>query len=30
MGGRGISNMLLLIGLAAMGGNTLGGYGADR
>ena len=30
LGGRGISNMLLLIGLAAIGGNSLGGYGADR
>lgn len=29
-GGRGISGMLLLFGLAAIGGNALGGYGADR
>jgi predicted MFS family arabinose efflux permease len=29
-GGRGISGMLLLFGLAAIGGNVLGGYGADR
>ena len=29
-GGKGISSMLLLIGLAAIGGNALGGYGADR
>jgi predicted MFS family arabinose efflux permease len=30
LGGRGISSMLLLFGLAAIGGNALGGYGADR
>jgi MFS transporter, DHA1 family, inner membrane transport protein len=29
-GGRGISGMLLLFGLAPIGGNVLGGYGADR
>ena len=29
-GGRGISGMLLLFGLAAVAGNALGGYGADR
>lgn len=29
-GGRGISGMLLLFGLAAIAGNALGGYGADR
>ncbi len=28
--GRGISGMLLLFGLAAIAGNALGGYGADR
>ena len=30
LGGRGISSMLLLFGLAAIGGNALRGYGADR
>ena len=29
-GGRGVSGMLLLFGLAAVAGNALGGYGADR
>lgn len=29
-GGRGLSGMLLLFGLAAIAGNALGGYGADR
>lgn len=29
-GGKGISGMLLLFGFAAIAGNALGGYGADR
>jgi predicted MFS family arabinose efflux permease len=29
-GGRGVSAMLLLFGVAAIAGNALGGYGADR
>jgi predicted MFS family arabinose efflux permease len=29
-GGGGVSGMLLLFGVAAMAGNTLGGYGADH
>lgn len=29
-GGRGVSGMLLLFGVAAVAGNALGGYGADR
>jgi predicted MFS family arabinose efflux permease len=29
-GGRGVSVMLLLFGVAAIAGNALGGYGADR
>ena len=29
-GGRGISGMLLVFGVAAIAGNALGGYGADR